>query len=81
MTSGRCMHCKKNVTIVDPKSKETKRGATMVMGTCPTCHGKVSTFVSKKGGCYEGSAQKIKTKTKAKAKSDSKPKKSKPKAQ
>lgn len=37
MTEGRCMKCKKNVTMQDAKEVVTKNGMKMAKGKCPNC--------------------------------------------
>jgi len=44
---GRCMKCKKQVTIKSPKRSKTKRGAIMLKGKCPKCSTTVCVFVKK----------------------------------
>jgi len=36
-TTGRCMKCKKPVTIKDGKEVTTKNGRKMLKGVCPEC--------------------------------------------
>ena len=45
---GYCMRCATQKTMVKPVMKRTKNGRKLAMGTCPTCYGKVSAFVSGK---------------------------------
>lgn len=37
MVEGRCMKCKKQVTMKDPKETKTARGTLMFKGKCPEC--------------------------------------------
>ncbi|HLC55563.1 MAG TPA: DUF5679 domain-containing protein [Candidatus Nanoarchaeia archaeon] len=45
-TQGRCMKCKKQVTIKDPKESLTAKGTKIAKGTCPAC----GTIVCRMGG-------------------------------
>ena len=37
MVEGRCMKCKKQVEMKDPKETATSRGVKMFKGKCPEC--------------------------------------------
>ena len=37
MTNGRCMKCRKEVTMKDEKEVVTKNGMKMAKGKCPEC--------------------------------------------
>ena len=47
MAEGRCMKCKKQVTIKDPKDVEMKNGMKAVSGVCPDCSTKVFRITGK----------------------------------
>ena len=47
MVQGRCMKCKKQVEIKDPKERVTKNKMKMMMGLCPKCGTKVSRILGK----------------------------------
>jgi DNA-directed RNA polymerase subunit RPC12/RpoP len=44
---ARCMKCKKNVKVKDPKSVEIKKGTWAVKGVCPHCGTKVFRITGK----------------------------------
>jgi len=46
MVQGRCMKCKKQVEIQNPKNSKTKRGTLIAKGKCPNC----GTVVCRMGG-------------------------------
>jgi C4-type Zn-finger protein len=44
MVQAYCMHCRKNVDMVNPtKHAPTSRHVVITTGTCPVCGGKIST--------------------------------------
>ena len=47
MAEGRCMKCKKQVEIQDPKEVVMKNGMKAVKGTCGTCGTKVFRILGK----------------------------------
>jgi DNA-directed RNA polymerase subunit RPC12/RpoP len=48
MPTGRCMKCKKQVEIKDPKTITMKNGMEAAQGTCPVCGTKVFRILGKK---------------------------------
>ena len=48
MVEGRCMKCKMQVEIKDPKNITMKSGMGAVQGVCPKCSTKVFRIVGKK---------------------------------
>ena len=47
MVQARCMKCKKQVEVKDPKEFLTKNNLKRIGGVCPTCGTKVSRIVGK----------------------------------
>ncbi len=47
MVEGRCMKCKKQVEIKNPKDRVMKNGMAAVAGECPKCGTKVFRIVGK----------------------------------
>jgi len=47
MPTGRCMKCKKQVEIKDPKEVVLKNGMKAVKGVCPACGTKVFRILGK----------------------------------
>ncbi len=47
MTEGRCMKCKEQVEIKNPKDTTMKTGMNAVKGECPKCGTKVFRIVGK----------------------------------
>ncbi|MCX5782169.1 MAG: DUF5679 domain-containing protein [Elusimicrobia bacterium] len=47
MAEGRCMKCKKQVEIKEPKDVVMKNGMKAVSGSCPECGTKVFRIVGK----------------------------------
>jgi len=47
MVKGRCMKCKKEVEMKDPKEVKMKNGMKAMKGTCPVCGTKVFRIVGK----------------------------------
>jgi DNA-directed RNA polymerase subunit RPC12/RpoP len=47
MVKGRCMKCKKEVEIKDPKEVVMKNKMKAVKGTCPVCGTKVFRIIGK----------------------------------
>ncbi len=48
MAEGRCMKCKKQVEIKDPKDVTMKSGMKAISGVCPACGTKVFRITGKK---------------------------------
>lgn len=48
MAEARCMKCKKQVEVKDPKEVVMKNGMKAVSGTCGTCGTKVFKIIGKK---------------------------------
>jgi len=48
MAQGRCMKCKCQVEIKNPKETVTKNKMVMIKGTCPKCSTTVCRIVGKK---------------------------------
>lgn len=48
MVKARCLKCKKEIDVQEPKQTEVRPGVNAVKGTCPTCKGKVYRIIGKK---------------------------------
>ena len=47
MAEARCMKCKKQVEVKEPKDVKMKNGMAAISGTCPVCSTKVFKIVGK----------------------------------
>ncbi len=47
MVSGRCMKCKEQVEMSNPKEQISKNGMKMMKGACPKCGTKVCRIMGK----------------------------------
>ena len=50
MVEGRCMKCKKQVEMKDPKNETMKNGMLMAKGKCPKCGTTVCKILGKAPG-------------------------------